>query len=130
VLCSPDEGPARDVFRQHLRAEGLADPIVAWLLTNVIFQDGAYRWRFERAALAALREHTKTEDLWAAVEGPRSWRLRCIRGARSPYVSAVDARRLERAGCPVDVVDGAGHFVHVDRPAEVLSLCLRELCGW
>jgi esterase len=127
VLDAPAEAPQRDVFRRHLRAAGLADSLVAWLLTNVIWENGAYRWRFERAALAALRERTGVEDLWAAVEGPRSWRVRCLRGAHSPYVPAVDAQRLERAGCPVDVVEGAGHFLHVDRPAEVLALCLREL---
>jgi pimeloyl-ACP methyl ester carboxylesterase len=50
-----------------------------------------------------------------------------VRGGLSNYVSDADCRRLEAAGARVDTIDGAGHFVHVDRPAETLDRILKGL---
>lgn len=127
LLRAPPSAPHRDVFRSHFREAGLAPEIVEWLLLNLVADDGGCRWGVDRAALAALRECTGREDLWPAVEGPRDYAVGCVRGAVSPYVSGEDARRLEKAGCPVESIEGAGHFLHVERPAEVLAAVLRGL---
>ena len=124
LLAAPDSAPSREVFRAHFRAAGLAPDIVEWLLLNLEPTSGGYRWRIDRAALGALRERTAAEDLWPAVEGPHDYSLHCVRGARSGYVSDEDARRLTAAGCPVDTIEGAGHFLHVERPAEVVERIL------
>jgi pimeloyl-ACP methyl ester carboxylesterase len=121
LLGAPARAQSRDVVRAHFAAAGLTPAITEWLLTNLVREDGAYRWRIDRAALAALHAHTAADDLWPAVETARAYTLHCVRGGRSPYVSEPDARRLEAAGCPVDTVDGAGHFLHVERPADVLA---------
>jgi len=71
--------------------------------------------------LGALVERALPEDLWPAVEGPRAWTLRCVRGGVSPYVSDRDARRLEAARCPVVTIEGAGHFLHAERPQAVID---------
>lgn len=119
---APDTGATRDVFRDHFRRGGLAPPVVEWLLLNLEHDGGAYRWRVDRSALAALHARTSAEDLWAAVEGRRAWGLRCIRGGRSAYVGDHQARRLAAAGCPVETLPDAGHFLHVDQPRELLDL--------
>ena len=46
---------------------------------------------------------------------------RVIRGGKSDHVSDADAQRLTAAGCRVDTLEGASHFLHVDRPEELLD---------
>jgi pimeloyl-ACP methyl ester carboxylesterase len=53
--------------------------------------------------------------------------VQAIRGGRSSYVSDADARRLAAAGARVDTLPGAGHFLHVDRPAELLDRIVQGL---
>lgn len=127
LLRAPDSAPTREVVRAHFRAGGLDDALVEWLLLNLEHDGEAYRWRVDRLALARLHGRTAGEDLWPAVETTRTWNVRCIRGGRSPYVTAADTARLEAAGCPVLTVEGAGHFLHVDRPAQVLELLAQGL---
>lgn len=127
LLRAPESAPTRDVLRAHLRADGLQDALVDWLLLNLQRDGEAYRWRVDRAALARLHERAGREDLWPAVEGPRRGRVRCVRGGRSPYVTAADAARLQAAGCAVVTVEGAGHFLHVERPAEVVEAVAQGL---
>lgn len=121
LLAAPDAAPDRDAFRAHFAAAGLTTALAEWLLLNLVHDDGRYRWRIDRAALARLHEATAREDLWAAVEGTRAYGVTCVRGGRSPYVGEADARRLGDAGCTVVTIPEAGHFLHVERPAEVLA---------
>ena len=53
--------------------------------------------------------------------------MRCIRGERSGYVDGADVARLQAAGAPVETIAGAGDFLHLDRPAEVLEALIRHL---
>ncbi|MFN7133834.1 MAG: alpha/beta fold hydrolase, partial [Myxococcales bacterium] len=101
--------------------EGLSDALTDWLLMNLVREDEGFRWRFDRRALAELHPRVNREDLWPVVERHGA-RVRCIRGALAPYVTGADVERFRANGCRVDTLEGAGHFVHVDRPAELLSL--------
>ena len=94
---------------------------------NLVHDGGAYRWRIDRQALTALYAEIGAEDLWPAIEGPHAYRVHVIRGGASDHVSDADARRLAGAGCRVDTIEGAGHFVHVDRPDELLDRIVQEL---
>jgi pimeloyl-ACP methyl ester carboxylesterase len=42
-------------------------------------------------------------------------------------VTERDARRLEAAGCPVVTIEGAGHFLHAERPQAVLDAVVAGL---
>jgi esterase len=120
VLCAaPAQASSRDEMRRGLLAGGLEPALADWLLMNVTPGTPA-RWRFDREALAALHPRVNAEDLWPAVER-RLAPLRCVRGARSPYVPDDDARRMESAGCPVETVN-AGHYVHVEALDQVVAL--------
>ncbi|RPH77810.1 MAG: alpha/beta fold hydrolase [Candidatus Rokuibacteriota bacterium] len=121
VLRAPDTFGSRGEARGALVTAGLAPELADWLLLNLEAAADRYRWRVDRRALAALHARSAREDLWPVVEGPRQWSLRCVRGAASPYVNERDAQRLQAAGCPVVTIDGAGHFLHAERPREVVD---------
>jgi esterase len=124
---APEAARTRGEARAHLVAGGMSPAIAAWVVLNLTPADGGYRWRIDREALAALHVRITGEDLWPAVEGPRAYAVRCLRGGASAYVSARDARRLEAAGCPVVTIDGADHFLHAERPEETAAAILDGL---
>jgi pimeloyl-ACP methyl ester carboxylesterase len=121
LLRAPETFASRREAHVGLVAAGLAADLADWLLLNLESAGDVYRWRVDRRALAALHVRVAGEDLWPAVEQPRGWRLRCVRGGASPHVSERDARRLEAAGCPVVTIEGAGHFLHAERPEAVIE---------
>jgi esterase len=127
LLRAPDAADRRDVFRAHFRDGGFADPVVDWLLLNLTRDGEVYRWRIDRGALAALHRRTSAEDLWPAVETPRAYGVHVLRGALSSYVDDTDARRFTLNRCPVDTIAGAGHWLHVERPADVVDRLLERL---
>jgi esterase len=110
----------RDAARRELIDRGLDKPQVEWLLTNLIPDGEAYRWRMDRTALQLFRPRINAADLWPAVER-FGHTMQCIRGDRSPYVTEADRERLERLGCPVRTLTEAGHFIHVDRPRTLVE---------
>lgn len=115
--AAPPSASSREEMRAFFESRGLSAGLTAWLLTNLSRVDGGYTWRVDREALAALNAQTSAADLWGALEGPA--RVRCIRGGASPFVSEEDARRMEAAGCAVETVAGADHYLHTTHTDEV-----------
>jgi esterase len=127
LVGAPDAGRTREEFRAWFRGAGLSGEATDWLLLNLAPDGDVYRWRVDRAALAALFPRIGAEDLWPAVEGPRAYAVHAVRGGKSDYVSDEDVRRLQAAGARVDTLADAGHFLHVDRPRELLDQIVRGL---
>lgn len=119
-----DRAPSREAMRDALEARGLSRGLVEWLLMSGDPSPDGFVWRIDRAALERLHATTQRVDLWAAVEHPKA-ETRCIRGGDSTYVSPNDEARLLAAGVEVVVLEGAGHFLHVDR-REALVECLNR----
>jgi len=80
-----------------------------------------------RDEAAALYAEIGADDLWPAVERRRGYSIHVIRGGKSDHVSDADARRLTAAGCRVDTLEDASHFLHVDRPEELLDRIVQGL---
>jgi esterase len=127
LVAAPETAPSRETFRAWFTRAGLAPALTDWLLLNLARDGDRLRWRIDRQALAALYPRINAEDLWPAVESRGGGGVHVVRGSLSSYVSDADCRRLEAAGVRVDTIDGAGHFVHVDRPAETLDRILKGL---
>ncbi len=121
LVAAPAHAASRDELRLALVDPALSDALVDWLMMNVVREGDGYGWRLDRRALEALHPRVNAEDLWPAVER-RVRPVRCIRGEHGGYVSDADAARLEAAGCPVDTLAGAGHFVHVDALEPLVAL--------
>jgi esterase len=127
LLRMPDSFASRGQARAHLVATGVAPTLADWLLLNLGPAGEGVRWRVDRGALADLHRRVAVEDLWPVVEAPRPWALSCVRGGASAFVTDGDARRLQAAGCPVTTIEGAGHFLHVERPDEVADAVAARL---
>lgn len=121
LLGAPDRAADRREMRAVLLASGLSAPLVEWLLMNLTAAaSGGVTWRFDRRALAVFHKRANGQELWPIVEA-REVAMRCIRGARSQYVSDAQKARLEANGCPVATLEGAGHYVHIDAPDALLA---------
>ncbi len=120
LLLAPESSSERQELRSFLVDRGLSPALADWLMMNVVHENGVYRWRIDRTALGQLHVRLNREELWPVVErfGPR---IRCIRGARAPYVTDPDAERMRRSGCRVDTVQ-SGHYVHVEALDDILAL--------
>lgn len=125
VVAAPATAASRTEVRAFLLEGGLHPAIADWVLMNLVAQNGGYGWRIDRQALAEFRPRMNGADLWPVVERFGE-RIRCVRGGDSRYVRDDDVQRLEAAGGVVATLPGAGHFVHVDQPEELL----RTLAGW
>jgi pimeloyl-ACP methyl ester carboxylesterase len=113
LLAAPDTAPDRRTMREALLGRGLSPGLSDWLVMNVEPRGDGVAWRIDRRALEGLHDRFSSEDLWPIVES-RPVPMRAIRGGRSGYVSDADAARLRAAGCPVETLPEAGHYVHVD----------------
>lgn len=115
LLELPEDGPDREAFRAPLLARGMARPFVDWLLMNLRRGDGGrLGWRIDRQRLAERIDAWRGEDLWASAEGASARLQHVVRGGASDFVTDDEVARLEAAGCRVDTLEGAGHFVHVE----------------
>jgi pimeloyl-ACP methyl ester carboxylesterase len=110
-------------------ADAVPDPTLrAFLLQNLLVEDGAARWRLN---LAAIEHEMPKLTGWPAdwprdrFEGPTHF----LHGGASDYVP--DAGRAKIAGlfpaAEVEAIDGAGHWLHAEKPAEFAAAVERWL---
>lgn len=127
--------PTREAFTAALVAKGFARDLAAWVAMNVAARDGAWRLRTDVTAIRAMLDDYFARDLWPVVESPRDHtRVLAIVGGTSSSLDAGDRARLTRAAARcervrVAVVEGAGHWVHVDAPEETVTLLAEALAG-
>ncbi|MGH6905787.1 MAG: alpha/beta fold hydrolase [Geminicoccaceae bacterium] len=107
----------------------IGDPAIRnFLMQNLVKTDAGFVWRVNLEALAAnmpqLLGFPQPDDD-AAYHGPALF----IAGGRSPYIEAehrpLIARLFPRAEHAV--IEGAGHWVHAERPTEFLALAQQFL---
>ncbi|MFW5745813.1 MAG: alpha/beta fold hydrolase [Spirochaetota bacterium] len=96
-------------------------PVRSFLLKNLVKEDGAYRWRLN---LPVLKREYVTILGWegeGAFEGPALF----VGGAKSKYLDPARDDDLVRAHFPqarIEMLDGAGHWIHSERPDDVRRL--------
>lgn len=126
----------REAFTDAMTASGASKMIAQWLAMNLVADGDGYRMRLDLDAIDALLDDYFARDLWGALESPaRETDVEFIVGERSTVLPPEDRERLERLAARegsrvrVTVVEGAGHWVHVDRPEAVSAVVLRALGG-
>ena len=93
----------------------------AFLLTNLVRDDDGYRWRLNLETLREDYDRILGWDGSGVYTGPALF----IAGNKSEYVKPVRDTSLIREYFPraeIEIVNGAGHWVHSERPQEVVSL--------
>jgi pimeloyl-ACP methyl ester carboxylesterase len=128
----PSTFPTRAAFVERVVAEGHPEPLGRWLAMNLVRHDvpgepDEYRWPLDLDAIDALLEDYFAVDLWSRVEdSPENIRVDLVLGGASPVFDEADRRRAaaaaRRPGVHLHVVEGAGHWVHVDAPDEVIAV--------
>jgi len=117
----PQSFPSREAFREHVRPR-LGRAIADWLAMSLRAEDGGYRLTLDLVAIRALLEDHVRLDLWPVVEDPvLADAIRFVVGGRSNVLTGADRTRL--AGrVRVHVLEGAGHWVHVDDPEGLVAV--------
>jgi pimeloyl-ACP methyl ester carboxylesterase len=127
----PSEFADRNAFTAWIEARGVSRPTAMWLAMNVRPEPGTTRFvfRIDIEQVRAMMNDYFLTDFWPVVERPEPGRhTHLVTGEKSEVVDAPD--RARAAACPrttVDVVAGAGHWVHVDAPDRLLEIVLGYL---
>ncbi len=125
----PRNWPSRQAFVAALVDAGQPKGIAEWLAMNLRKTDeGARRFGPELSVIRELIEDYARTDCWDIVEAPPpGCSLGLVIGAESTAFSSADRERAERITernpqVAVHLIEGAGHWVHVDAPDALLAL--------
>ncbi|NLY94255.1 MAG: alpha/beta hydrolase [Myxococcales bacterium] len=126
----PREYESREAFRLALERAGLGPTMQGWLGMNLVRTEAGVRFGPDLDAIKALlRSHLETDLMDVCLAPPRGARLRFLLGERSDAVSPESRAKLEEAAregvLELEVVPGAGHWVHVDAPDAVRAFLTR-----
>jgi esterase len=131
LMTLPDEFPDRAAFTAYVEERGVSRPIAMWLAMNVkaVTNTTRYVFRLDVRGIRELLDDYFRTDLWPVLEAPPGkMRTHFIVGETSTVVDESDRHRA--ATCPrtsVDIVRGAGHWVHVDAPDALRAIVLGHL---
>jgi esterase len=120
----------RDDFVAAVVAEGYARPFAQWLAMNVeAGEGGGYGLRLDLPSIRALLADYYARDLWeVAFDAKLPGTVEVVVAARSPVLSIDDRARLASAPTHVHVHDlEAGHWLHIEAPAQVVELLATHL---
>ncbi len=127
----PERFPTREDFVEYVQKQGAERSIAMWLAMNMrAAPDGnGYAMRVDLPAMRALLDDYFARDLWPVLEDPaRATKVHLVAGGRSHVLDAGERALALRVanGAPdwtwLHVIPTAGHWVHVDAPAELLEL--------
>ena len=127
----PDDFVDRSAFTTWMEERGVSRPIAMWLAMNVrpVPLTTRFVFRIDVAGVRAMLNDYFERDSWDVIEQPRSpMQVHFAIGAASDVVD--DADRMRARNCPqatVDVIAGAGHWVHVDAPGVLRDVVLTKL---
>ena len=124
----PSQCGSRSQVQRQLESD-LPDPTVAgFLAQNLVSREGTLAWRINLDALALAMPVLRSfpsELRERRFDAP----LTVIAGADSDYLEHADGRdfRPMFSNVRIEVVPGAGHWVHADRPQEFVAIVRRAL---
>ncbi|KAJ8917347.1 hypothetical protein NQ315_002369 [Exocentrus adspersus] len=102
--------------------------VTSFLLTNLVQKpDGSYTWRFNAKALVNNFENITTfpETHNTVFEGP----VLFVGGAKSDHIQKSDFPKILKLfpNAELKFIEGAGHWLHSEKPAEFLQTTLEFL---
>jgi esterase len=124
LRAMPQPLPSREAFFAITAEHGLSRGTAEWLAMNLRRTDDGFRLRLDLDAIAALLDDYFAVDLWHVLEEGRLAReLHMVLGGASDALDPADRARLAGLGSTVQthVLEGAGHWVHVDAPEALFA---------
>jgi esterase len=125
----PRSWPTRDAFVKAVVEAGHTQALAQWLGMNVVAEGDAYVLRLDLGAVREMMRDYCARDLWPlVVDGSLAGSVEIVVAGQSSTVSAADRERLASAPSHVHVhhID-AGHWLHIDAPANVVELFAARL---
>lgn len=125
LRAMPQPLPSRERFLAIVAEHGHPRGIAEWLAMNLRRADDGFRLRLDLDAIGALLDDYFAVDLWRVLEEGRLARaLHVVLGERSDALDEADRARLAALGSKVKahVLEGAGHWVHVDAPDALFAV--------
>jgi pimeloyl-ACP methyl ester carboxylesterase len=129
----PQPLPSRERFLEIVAEHGHPRAIAEWLAMNVRRADDGFRLRLDLDAIEALLDDYFAVDLWPVIERAENTRsLSVVVAGRSDAFDAADRARLAAIAAREPrvhphVIEGAGHWVHVDAPDALFALIRASL---
>jgi pimeloyl-ACP methyl ester carboxylesterase len=121
----PKAWAKREDFVAAITAEGHAESLAQWLAMNLVADSaGGYVLRLDLHALRTMLHDYYKQDLWhVAFDGSLPGELHVVIAERSSTLDEDDRARLAAAPPHVHVhrID-AGHWLHIEAPANVVDL--------
>lgn len=117
--------PSREAFLAIVAEHGHPRGIAEWLAMNLRRADDGFRLRLDLDAIRALLDDYFAVDLWRVLEdGDRAREFHLVLGGDSDALDAADRARLAALAprALTHVLEGAGHWVHVDAPDALFAL--------
>ena len=125
----PRTWPSRDAFIKAVVDAGHTQALAAWLGMNIVADGDAYVLRLDLPALREMLADYCGRDLWSIVDDPAlPGTVEIVIADRSTTLSAADRERLASAPAHVHAhhID-AGHWLHIDAPANVVEVFAAHL---
>ena len=97
--------------------------LTEFFYSNLVSKDDKYDWVFSKKAIRSTLEVSRLADYWAEFKGlPMPTML--IRGEISSDLSQEDFEKALAHNPLIEgkVVEGAGHWVHAEKPLETIGL--------
>ena len=127
----PRRFDSRDDLIAQLMERGQPKMLAQWMATNLVSDNGDYRWRFDFDSIRELLMSFFDTDAWAVVEHPpEGTEIHLVKAEESRVLSGAALQRAEAASAGgrtfVHRVPG-GHWVNADSPAALEALLVQML---
>jgi pimeloyl-ACP methyl ester carboxylesterase len=126
----PQSFASRDEFVTAVVAAGEAKPLAQWLGMNVVpGEGGGYALRLDLGAMREMLRDYYARDLWPiALDPSLPGSLEVVIAEQSNTLDAADRARLSSPPAHLHVhrID-AGHWLHIEAPANVVELLVSRL---
>lgn len=118
---------SRAAASAELARQGIPTSVAGWMATNLVPSGAGYAWHFDLGALEALLLDYWRTDGYALLRAlPQRLAVHQVRAADSdrwPPRERADLAREVASGRVVEhVLEGAGHWLHIDNPGGLLAL--------
>ena len=124
IQSAPLPALHREEVVRHFIEHGSSLMIARWMTTNLRREDDGFRWRFQPKIVNDLLEDYRRVNGWQMLERVQSKTpVHVVLAGRSQWWRGESQERLKiLPGVATYILPDAGHWVHIDRPDELVEM--------